>query len=95
MKYVVINNACDGRHVHTYSTLQKAQKRMKNMIGKRETPFLPNISYISDWGNVLIIEERPDNWTSATENKIADAYDARECGTATKSQLRLLESKGF
>jgi hypothetical protein len=94
MKYVVINNAPDGRHVHTYSTIEKARKRMENMIG-REDEYKIGVPYISDWGNVLCIEERPDNWTTSTERAISDAYDARECGTATKAQLKYLEDRGF
>jgi hypothetical protein len=95
MKYVVINEAPDGRHIHTFTTLEKARKHMEAMIGKREYPFEVNVNYISDWGNVLCIEERADNWTTSLERRMGDAYDARECGTATKAQLKLLEDKGF
>jgi hypothetical protein len=95
MRYVVINRACDGTHISTHATLEKAQKRVENMVGKREYPFEVNIPYISDWGNVLTIEERPGNWTSNLERRVSEAFDANECGFATKAQIRLLHDKGF
>ena len=95
MKYVVINNACDGRHVSTHATFELAQNKMTKMIGPRPESFELNRTYISDWGNALTIEKRTDNWTSSLEHQMADAFDARECGTATVAQLKLLEDKGF
>jgi hypothetical protein len=95
MKYIVINSAPDGRHVSLHSTIEGARKRVEDMVGKRSYTFEINREYYSDWGNVLCIEERPNNWTVKTEEQVAEAFDARECGTATATQLRLLEDAGF
>jgi hypothetical protein len=95
MKYVVINRASDGRHITCHATLLEAQWKMERMIGQRSTPFVVGRDYYSDWGNVLVIEERPDTWTASLETRLADAFDARECGIATPAQLALLEKNDF
>jgi hypothetical protein len=95
MKYIVINRAPDGRHVSLYLTIEGARKRVEDMVGKREYTFEINREYFSDWGNVLCIEERPEDWTIILERSISAAFDARECGTATPKQLKLLEDRGF
>lgn len=94
-KYVVINNAPDGRHISCYSTLEKAQKQVLGLIGNPQWPFLIGRTYYSDWGNAITIEERPDNWTQSIEKRMSEAFDARECGTATSAQLALLDKHMF
>jgi len=95
MRYVVINRACDGTHISSHATFEKAQKRVEEMVGRREGPFKLNQPYCSDWGNVLTIEERPGNWTANTERRVSEAFDANECGFATKAQIKLLHEKGW
>lgn len=95
MKYLVINSACDGRYLSMYHTLEKARERVLSMVGGAPRPFAINTPYYSDWGNRLYIEERPDDWTLALESKVGRAYDARECGIATSSQIALLDRLGF
>jgi hypothetical protein len=94
MKYLVINSAPDGRHVSLHASMDKANQKVRDMLGRPVNCEL-GISYYSDWGNRLIIETRPDNWTVGMERRVRMAYDARECGTATTSQTELLERLGW
>ena len=94
--YVTINRAEDGRHVSVFATLEKAFGHVVEMVGEGNA-LLPEIGkrYYSDWGNVLVIEERPDNWTAGLERRVGAAYNARECGTLTKAQKALLKRVGW
>jgi hypothetical protein len=94
-KYLVINSACDGRHLSLYKTLEKARERVLSMVGGQERPFNVGQPYYSDWGNRLTIEERPDGWTLSLEQRASAAFDAFECGTATKKQVELLKAVGW
>jgi len=94
MTYVLINNAPDGRHCSVYGTEQGAVSAMRSHIGRPVEGVLGR-DYYSDWGNRLVIEERPAGWTAKKEEQLSRAYDARECGNATASQLELLEDAGF
>ena len=94
MKYVVINNAEDGRHVSMYATRHAAAKYVDEIIGRVAARELGQ-PYYSDWGQRLVIEERPDHWTVRLEKQVRAAYDARECGTASKFQTALLEGLGW
>jgi hypothetical protein len=94
MKYVLINNAVDGTHESVHKTHIGAINALIKMLGWQVDGEIGR-TYYSDWGNTLIIEERPDNWTASVERATREAYDARECGTATKRQLDLLDRNGF
>jgi hypothetical protein len=94
-KYLVINSAPDGRHLSLYPTIEKARERVLSMVGGVEREFAVGTPYYSDWGNRLTIETRPDTWTISMEEKVGAAFDARECGTATKHQLSLLDLMGY
>jgi hypothetical protein len=95
MKYVVINNACDGKHISVHATLLEAQWKVQEQVGQRSESFVVGRAYYSDWGNRVVIEQRADNWTVAIEKRIDAAFDARECGCATKVQIKLLDDNGF
>lgn len=95
MTYVLINSACDGRHVRAFKTEAAALKAMADWFGRPVDGYVSGRTYYGDWGNRLTVEERPSGHTVAREARLAKAYDARECGTATKSQMALLESLGF
>ena len=92
--YVLINSACDGRHVHVYKSEARAFKALANYGVHPAHNLRLNRDYYSDWGNRLCVEERPDGWTAQREQSYAAAYDAREMGTATKRQLATLERLG-
>lgn len=98
MAYVMINRAPDGTHTRAFKSEARALKALAEMLG-RETyggePLKVGRTYVSDWGNVLTVEERAAGHTAAREDALREAFDARECGTATKRQLALLEKHGF
>jgi hypothetical protein len=91
MSYVLINNAPDGRHVRTFPTFQKAQAALEAFLGRAIPDCAPNRPYTCDFGNRLVIEERPNGHNAQREQRYAAAFDAREYGIATKSQLKLLD----
>jgi hypothetical protein len=93
--FVLINSAPDGRHVRVFKTLARTQMEVERFLGRAIPEFAANRPYYSDYGNRLVVEERPDGWTPSCERNLADAFDARECGEATKAQLALLTKAGF
>jgi hypothetical protein len=96
MKYVVITNAADGRHVSIHASIDKANQKLRDLVGGHDGKrFVVGKTYYSDWGSYVTIEERPANWTLTIEHRIAKAYDAREVGIATAAQLKLLADRGF
>lgn len=88
--YVLINNAPDGRHVRPFGTMAKAQAALEDFLGRAIPGCAPDTPYYGDWGNRLVIEQRPDGWSAKLEQRFGAAYDAREMGRATRSQLALL-----
>jgi hypothetical protein len=91
MTHVLINNAPDGQHVRTFKTEAAALKALAEFLGRKVEGLAINRSYVSDWGNRLIVEKRAAGHTAAREIALANAFDAREMGTATKRQLALLD----
>lgn len=96
--YVLINRAPDGTHNRTFKSEALALAALAEMLG-REThegqPLKISTTYYSDWGNALTVEERAAGHTAARETALREAFDARECGTATKRQLALLDKHRF
>jgi hypothetical protein len=78
-----------------YHTLEKARDRIHSMIGGTKEEYKVGNPYFSDWGNRLIIEERPDDWTLVKESKVGRAFDNYECGVATEAQVTLLKEVGW
>jgi hypothetical protein len=95
MSFVLINHAQDGTHESVHRTEALAQRALTKMLGRLPDEFQVGRTYISDWGNRLVVEERAAGHTAASERALREAYDARECGTATKRQLALLERHQF
>ena len=97
MTFVLINRAPDGRHVRAFKCKHSALQAIADWFGHPLDPdgcdWKVGRTYASDWGNRLTIEERPDKFTARDEEAFARAYDARECGVATKRQLALLERR--
>jgi len=97
MTFVMINRAPDGTHNRTFETEKRALEALAEMLG-RDTdmgqPLAVGRTYVSDWGNAITVEERPAGHTAALEDALREAFDARECGTATADQLALLEKCG-
>lgn len=92
--FVLINSAPDGRHESVHKTLDAAGEALAKMLGYPVEVKLGE-PYYSDWGNRLVVEARPAGHTAAKERALRAAFDARECGTATKAQLALLDRRGF
>jgi hypothetical protein len=96
MTYVLINHAPDGTHNRTFKTETAAFKALADFLGRRPgAQFVVGAEYYSDWGNRLVIEERAAGHTATKETALRKAFDARECGVATKRQLALLDKEGF
>jgi hypothetical protein len=97
MSFVLINHAPDGTHNHVYKTARGALKALGDYLTRAPDagPLEVGQSYYSDWGNHLVVEERAAGHSARSESALRAAYDARECGTATKRQLALLDRKGF
>jgi hypothetical protein len=94
MAYVLINRAEDGTHESVHKTEALAIRALVKMLG-RPVEFELGRAYVSDWGNRLVVEERAAGHTAKSERALREAYDARECGIATKRQLALLDRQGF
>lgn len=98
MTYVLINHAPDGTHNRTFKTEAAALKALAEMMGRDHDfgePLKACRTYHSDWGNALTVEERAAGHTATKETALRKAFDARECGVATKRQLALLDKEGF
>ncbi len=94
MMFVLINRAPDGVHESVHKTLEAAGEALSQHLGRKVEARLGE-AYYSDWGNRLVVERRPAGHTAAKERALRAAFDARECGVATKAQLALLEKRGF
>lgn len=90
MKYLLINHAQDGTHFRLFNHKEAAIKALSLYL-PHARPLAVGLWYTSDWGNQLIIAERPDDWSVKKEERYKRAYDARETGTASPKQLKLLE----
>lgn len=95
MTYVLINNAPDGRYYHCFSTMERAFRYLSHFLDGEVKGFKVGQVYVSDWGNRLVIEPRPEGWSARKERRLAEAFDARECGVATPRQLELLTKSGW
>ncbi len=95
MPFVLINHAPDGTHESVHRNELSAKRALARMLGREPAEFKPGRSYISDFGARLVVEERPSGHSVRDERALRRAFDARECGTATKAQLAFLERKGF
>jgi hypothetical protein len=97
MSFVLINHAPDGTHSRVFKTARGALKALRDYLTRAPDagPLEVGQTYYSDWGNRLVVEERPAGHRAATETALRAAYDARECGTATKRQIALLDRHGF
>lgn len=96
--YVVINHAEDGTHNRVFKAKDGAQQYVAGFLNfgvDAFRTFTLGHTYVGDFGNQLVIEERPDGWTAARETALRNAYDARECGTLSKRQKALLETLGW
>jgi hypothetical protein len=98
MSYVLINRAEDGVHTKVYQTQQAALDAMFWELGLH-ADFYSSMkvgqTYTDDWGRRFTVEERRSGHTAKREDALRRAYDARECGYATKRQLAMLEKEGF
>ena len=91
MAYVLITRAEDGVHPKVFKDLDSAGRELtRQMGGKPRDGIELNKRYHDGWGRRFIIEERPKGWTNRKETLLGEAYDARECGTATPEQLAFL-----
>jgi hypothetical protein len=95
MSFVLINHALDGTHTSAHNTATAALAALAAMLGRATDdwgePLCVGRAYYSDWGNRLVVEERPGGHTAQVEDELRAAFDARECGIATAQQLALLE----
>jgi hypothetical protein len=78
MTYILLIRAEDGTHSHVYPSQEEAEKGLIDQMGYAPERIVGR--HVDDWGRVLIIETRPDNWTEDREELLGRAYDRRECG---------------
>jgi len=95
MSYLLINHAEDGRHLSVYKTEELARNELEAQIGRKVEGPITGRHFHDDWGRCFVVEKRPDNWSAKLEQKLADAFDARECGTASHEQIKLLVQFGW
>ena len=95
MAYVLIMRDVDGTHSSVYPSILPALDALAAYTGKDRDSVVTGVRYVSDFGSVGIVEQRPVGWTNRTERALAEAYDARECGTLTKRQQALLDRHGW
>jgi hypothetical protein len=93
MSYILIIHAEDGSHYECYASETKARAAMSYQVG-RDIP-APFRRASDDWGRRIVIEDRPNGWSVAKEKRLNAAYNARECGTETASQLAFLSACNF
>jgi hypothetical protein len=94
MTFVLIDHAHDGTQTKVRTTAAAALGALAAMIGGTTDnwtgpPLRVGHPYHSEWGNRLVVEERPAGHTARTEDLLRDAFDGRERGTATAQQLTL------
>jgi len=93
-KWVHSGRHADGSWTHMFSSEQKALDDLGKYINDR--PLVSGVVYYDDNGGVHRVSSAPNNVKSAEEvERIRQAYDARETGTATKAQLKLLDKLGY
>ena len=96
MAYVLLIHAEDGRHPKVFKDLDGAGRELtRQMGGKPRDGVALNKRYHDGWGRLFVIEERPRGWTSRKEVLLSEAFDARECGTATPEQVAFLHHFNF
>jgi len=89
----------DGRSSKRFKTETAALASVAKSMGRDHDygePLQANRRYVDDNGGTHIVEEVSSSVRSAaTDEALGRAYDARECGTATKRQLALLDRHGM
>lgn len=89
----------DGSSSKRFKTEAGALKSLARFLGSETwdgEPLRSGRAYHDNYGGRHYIEEAPASVTSArTDEALKRAYDARECGTATKQQLALLDRHNF
>ncbi len=82
----------DGRWSKSFRTFEQAIISLKKYVKiSDETEVHSSEIYFSDIGGRHHIS-RHDGLTDKQREKYREAYDARECGTATKAQMFFLET---
>ena len=96
MAYVLNIFAEDGAHPKVFKTIDDAGRELTRQMGAKPRDGVQlNKRYHDSWGRRLVIEERPAGWTARKETMLGEAYDARECGTATPEQIAFLHHFNF
>lgn len=102
-KWVVEIGAEDGTHFHVYGSVEGAARAYADQLGRDLRPEVlatlkdgvPVRAVGDDWGRRISVYPAPGALTTAKQMAaLRRAYDARECGVATKAQLALLAKAG-
>lgn len=90
--FFLVIEAADGEHIFRYATEAAARSALTRQIG-RERPegWSLRTPVVDDAGRRLHIEVWPDGTTLRDRRDYGAAYEARECGTLTRAQSRLLK----
>lgn len=94
MPWIHRSNQVDGSWSKRFKTEAGALKSLAKFLGSETwdgEPLRSRRAYHDDFGGRHYIEEVAASVRSGrTDEAIGRAFDARECGTATKAQLALL-----
>lgn len=98
-KYTHSVTHVDGTHTKVFPNRWRALEAMARSLGYDEddgNQLRPDRDYIDSNGGRHIVEHLPYGINNARQaDALREAYDARECGTATKRQLAMLERLFF
>jgi hypothetical protein len=92
--FVWTNYSIDGTHTRTFRSEKTAIAALVKFLGRADDcgeAICVGKSFYDNYGARQFIEERVTYVTAKQEDAQRRAFDARECGTATKRQLALLE----
>lgn len=97
MAWIHVGTECDGRWVKEFPTFEAAHAslaaRAMGVPTLGETPacaYTGRLTFCSDIGGRHFVRELPEGMHARTYEALGKAYDAREMGTLTERQERLL-----
>lgn len=101
-KWVVEISAEDGTHFHVFGSVEGAARGYADQAARDLSPEVlatlrdgVRVRTVDGWGRRISVYPAPGALTTAKQMAaLRRAYDARECGIATRAQLALLAKAG-
>lgn len=88
--YFLVIQAEDGEHIQRFTRLMDGLHELGMQMGREAATLVARRSYVDDWGRRMRLEAWPAGTTVRDRRGYRRAYDAREYGTTTPAQRRLL-----